>query len=47
MQKILEKMVVIITLSIPNPFNGFHEMKHSSAINLSESKEILKPKGKT
>ena len=27
-----KKLVVIVMMSVPGPFNGYHEMKHNSAI---------------
>ena len=34
MQKILEKSwAVIVMMSVPGPFNGYHEMRHDSAVN--------------
>ena len=33
MQKIFEKkLVVIAMMSVPGPFNGYHEMRHDSAV---------------
>ena len=32
MQKIFEKKVVIAMMSVPGPFNGYHEMMHNLAV---------------
>ena len=41
-------LVVIVMVSVPGPFSGYHEMKHNSTNNHSlESIGILGPKGKT
>ena len=48
MQKILEKkLVVIAMMSVPGPFNGYHEMRYKLSSHWSESVGILEPKGKT
>ena len=32
MQKILEKLVAIAMKSVPGPLNGYHKMRHNSAV---------------
>ena len=34
-------------LSVPDPFNGYHEMMNNSVATCQESIGILEPKGKT
>ena len=42
----LKKMVAIGMMSVPAPFNGFHEMRHNSAITHQNQLEFCKQKAK-
>ena len=33
-------------ISVPGPFNGYHEMRHNSAVTRQNQLEFLEPKGK-
>ena len=47
MQKIFEKkMVVIAMMSVPGPFNGYHEMRHNSAVTRQNQLEFGNEKAK-
>ena len=39
-------MVAIVMMSVPDPFNGYHEMKHNSAISRQNQLECLEQKVK-
>ena len=40
-KRYLKKLVVIAMMSVPGPFNGYHEMRHNSAVTRQNQ-----PKGK-
>ena len=42
--KVFEKLVAIVILSVPDPCNGFHDMKHNSAIACQNQLEFLDQK---
>ena len=46
LQKIFEKMVVIVIIPIPDPFNGFHKNEHNLAIICQSHLEFWKQKEK-
>ena len=41
MQKIVEKMVAVVVMSLPSPVKGFCEMKSNSAITCQNQLELL------
>ena len=40
MQKIFEKLVVIAMKSVPGPLNGYHKMRHNSAVTCQNQLEF-------
>ena len=46
MKKIFEEMAVTVMISVPDPFNGYHEMKHNSAVTCQNQLEFLNQKVK-
>ena len=41
MEKIFEKkLVVIVMMAVPGPFNGEHDMKHNSAVTRQNQLEF-------
>ena len=41
-----EKLVAIVMMSVPGPFNGYHEMKHNSAIICQNQLEFWNQRAK-
>ena len=37
-----DKVVAIVIMLVPDPFNGFHDMKHNSAISCQSQLEFSK-----
>ena len=47
MQKIFEKKMVVIAMkSVPSPLNGYHEMRHNSAVTYQNQLEFWNQKAK-
>ena len=46
MQEILKKLVVIVMMSVPGPFNGYHEMRRNSAVIRQNQLELWNQKAK-
>ena len=41
MQNIFEEIVAIVIMSVPDPFDRFHEIKHNSTIACQNQLELL------
>ena len=47
MQKIFEKKLVVIAMkSVPGPLNGYHKMRHNSAVTCQNQLEFWNQKAK-